>query len=181
MSEAKPHCPLCRRPLQKHDKYFACMQGHGALITPRHLREKDESVVSQIEAHANQAHNLTERTHLINCPHCNTTMDLVDYSHTGIMIDSCMHCHYRWLDAGELRRIKDHKPALSPSDTALLTQIEHDIESLQNRPFYIKHPFISVFIVMVCAACFLFYQSQVNRIEPTLQLFDEGLDVLRRE
>lgn len=120
-------CPECAQTLKTFNRdCFVCSDGHGALIFNKHLREKDEDLVSKIE----QGEMLpvsTQRTHSIACPHCGTLMHQVDYNSTGIIIDSCLKCHYRWLDRGELRKIKDHKPQLDPIDKALLISLEEKI------------------------------------------------------
>ena len=43
------------------------------------------------------------------CPNCQHPMVLVDYQDSGVEINSCEHCPYRWLDADEITELASGK------------------------------------------------------------------------
>lgn len=125
------YCPACKQTLEKYKNCFICPNSDGALITNRQLVEKDENLITGIDANrSNKAIELPQRDTEIACPHCGAAMHLVDYNFTGIMVDSCTGCHYRWLDKGEFRKIKDHKPRMKGEDILFLLDLEQKIETL---------------------------------------------------
>lgn len=122
-------CPVCHKPLQAtQDDSFLCPENHGVLLTGAHLIEKDEQLVSALDSAIPE---LSERNHEITCPHCSSAMHRTDYNGTGIMIDSCIKCHYRWLDGGEFRKIVTSKPQLSSVDAAFIEQLGEQMTASQ--------------------------------------------------
>lgn len=123
-------CPACSVTLSESSQgMLMCPTGHGILITGRFLSDIEDA--PSIPEKSIQA--VGDTKHAVTCPHCAAVMHKVDYNHTGIVIDSCAECHYRWLDAGEYQKIKDHKPQLNPEDAALLLSIEKQIGNVITR------------------------------------------------
>lgn len=125
-------CPSCGNKLDSLKGSFVCPDGHGALVTSKHLIEKDNQFISEIEDYKNR-HLSKTTTHEIACPHCGAVMHKADYNGSGIIIDSCMKCHYRWLDYGEFRNIKDHKPGIKPDDLLFLGELDGNIAELHGQ------------------------------------------------
>jgi len=124
-------CPVCTQSLKPFVKdCFICPGEHGALIFNKHLRVKDKDLISKIDPDKTQLIS-AQRNHLISCPHCGSQMYKVDYNSTGIVIDSCLKCHYRWLDKGEFIKIKNHKPQFDPVDTAIIMSLDKQIGKAQ--------------------------------------------------
>lgn len=122
-------CPVCNNPLEHIMKNaFICPKGDGILVTSKQLLEKDSEIVK----HTHDEATTTNRNHDISCPHCHAMMHRVNYSSTGIIIDSCMKCHYRWLDRGEFKKIKNYKPKLSLTDMAFLQELQQRINDLDS-------------------------------------------------
>jgi|GEM_PF-2754930 len=134
------NCPNCSRALIKTEfKSFVCPDGHGALVTPRQLRYKDTEVIESTDLGRPEM-VAPQRAHRIACPHCTKEMFIVNYSNSGILIDSCMDCHYRWIDAGELHKIKAYKPKLDAVDMATLSQLDKRMLKLEDSGNFNHNP-----------------------------------------
>lgn len=94
-------CPVCQSVLSEQSHWYECPAQHGRLISGREIIavKKGEINVTGLDEKSAASHKE------LTCPHCQANMEMVDYQSTGIIIDSCSKCHYRWVDAGELRRI----------------------------------------------------------------------------
>lgn len=93
-------CPICKTPMTVKADWLECAQGHGILINGRYvikIRDKQLSVEETKENPA--AHGQ------IICPNCNTPMQTTNYQNSGVVIDSCTNCPFRWLDANEAKKI----------------------------------------------------------------------------
>lgn len=135
-------CPVCQTVLTKEHGYLVC-QDHGMLLTGAQLKETrseqfDNKIIpkSQLVKSKRQAEKLA-------CPNCSKQMALVDYVHTGVMIDVCSACPHRWLDTGEMERIIAHKPDMSGKqlleleDLTRKLSIKHEAKSDAVRYFNI--------------------------------------------
>jgi len=71
----------------------------------------------------------TAKKNLI-CPHCSAPMQKVNYNDTGIIIDSCTNCPYRWLAAGEIEKIEEYKPNIHPQDLLFLVGLQEKSKAL---------------------------------------------------
>lgn len=95
-------CPVCHEKLTNHQTYFSCPLLHGYLVTGSTLRKIRSA---ELKLAGSNSSETDVRDKSVTCPSCGNLMKRVDYNHTGIMIDSCTGCHYRWLDRGEANRI----------------------------------------------------------------------------
>lgn len=120
------HCPVCAATLTQQNSsnhLFSCPNGHGTLVTGKFLHnieEESREDKSVVTSHTNTSHELA-------CPHCSNTMHKVDYNHTGVIIDACVSCHYRWLDAGEINKIKQFKPTTDARDLLFIAGVDERI------------------------------------------------------
>lgn len=123
-------CPLCSRSLIALDKdSFACPQDDGVLITNRHLVDKNPALLRKVaSAEADTTSTVPSRNWNLPCPHCGATMHRINYNSTGIIIDTCTACSYRWLDRGELQKIATFKPKLQAEDMLFLLSVQQQID-----------------------------------------------------
>ena len=108
-------CPTCQLQLTQKADFFTCTSNCGMLISPKQLREHDS-----IDEQDAKLSNGRDPNKPIRCPSCTSIMDQVNYNGTGIIIESCGTCHYKWLDSGELTKIQNYKPDMSPEDLFFL-------------------------------------------------------------
>jgi Zn ribbon nucleic-acid-binding protein len=93
-------CPLCAKAMILTDNWMLCPDGHGVLINGRDiLRLRHHTLDIPMEPSKTTAHGT------ITCPNCHNQMAVVNYQDTGIEIDSCEQCPYRWLDADEVTKL----------------------------------------------------------------------------
>ena len=93
-------CPICKTPMGIKTKRLQCPNGHGILINGRYvieIRGKQLKIDEVIE-------NPTKHDQII-CPNCGNEMVTTNYQNTGVIIDSCTNCPFRWLDAKEADKI----------------------------------------------------------------------------
>ncbi|MDX1766149.1 MAG: hypothetical protein R3313_04325 [Candidatus Saccharimonadales bacterium] len=92
-------CPICNEQMPNEGGYFQCPKKHGALVHGRILgrvRSGELRLNQQYEEHPKK------REHNLECTACGHEMQQVAYSGTSIIIDTCTHCPYRWLDSHDL-------------------------------------------------------------------------------
>jgi len=121
-------CPICTSQLTEHQGIFRCNNNHGTLVTGRYLSDIEEKPYT--EPTNSKA---TDTKQAIKCPHCSITMQKVDYNSTDIFIDACTNCHYRWLDAGEISKIKNFKPDTNAKDLLFIADIDRQIKEDGSR------------------------------------------------
>lgn len=105
-------CPVCRVRLQfaaLADRYhgYQCENCQGLLIDRLSFKEAVHSRRAWTNTPPEQPQplNREELTRQIHCPTCSATMKAHPYFGPGnIVIDTCDHCHWIWLDYGELAR-----------------------------------------------------------------------------
>lgn len=93
-------CPLCASVMSKHQRYLLCPLGHGMLAYGGVLSEIRSGALTVDIPNANHLDHKQVR-----CPSCRHDMVSVQYDATGVMIDTCSNCPYRWLDAHEVSQI----------------------------------------------------------------------------
>lgn len=96
-------CPICLNTMIEHRYWHECSKGHGQLLRGgllADMKEKRESFPKK----ANPT-ELPEQHLVVSCPSCKNKMEPIAYGGSKIIIDACIHCQYRWLDAGELKNI----------------------------------------------------------------------------
>lgn len=90
-------CPRCQADLRGEDGQYRCEKGHGVLLSGAQLiRLKKPIARRRILTEAQLAEEPGA-----DCPNCMLGMKPVNYQQTGIVIDACVQCGYRWLDNGE--------------------------------------------------------------------------------
>lgn len=123
------HCPVCKQTLNQKGTTLFCPNNHGQLVTGKFLSAIEESETNINSVTANNASN---SRHKIMCPNCTNAMQKVDYNSNGIVIDACTNCHYRWLDMGEIRKIKNFKPTFKSEDLLFLMDIDAKTKTITN-------------------------------------------------
>jgi len=122
------NCPICSNNLKRDDSVFICPSGHGTLAGGKFLGQIEKASLDD------EAQTLQLNTeHKLNCPHCQQPMTKVNYNYTGIIIDSCTSCHYRWLDTGEAKKIKDYKPDTKPEHLLAILELEDKTKKLAQQ------------------------------------------------
>lgn len=112
-------CPICNNKLTEQQKgLLICLDGHGTLITGKYLSD-----IKVKSAPKEQPYSHSNSQQII-CPHCKAQMQKVDYNNTNIVIDACTNCHYRWLDSGEVTKIKNYKPDISAQDLLFIANVD---------------------------------------------------------
>lgn len=97
-------CPVCGKNMTMTDNWQACPMGHGVLINGLNLEKVHNHELNLVsEPDKAQPHGP------INCPNCKNVMAQVNYQNSGIMIDSCEHCPFRWLDSDDIEEITSGK------------------------------------------------------------------------
>lgn len=130
-------CPICNTKLaDQHNGLFMCPDGHGTLVTGKYLSDIEES--PQLDE--TKSTNAVDSKHQIVCPHCSTAMHKVDYNSTDIIIDACTNCHYRWLDSGEVTKIKNHKPDIAAQDLLFIADVDEQIRQADKREIKEANP-----------------------------------------
>lgn len=118
-------CPVCQQTLVGRDGVFVCPSSHGTLIPGKLLGSLKQINIDDTALTTQHKSS----NHQILCPHCGHTMQKSNYNSTGIIIDACVNCPYRWLDAGEVKKIKDFKPKLDPESLLYLLGFENQIKA----------------------------------------------------
>lgn len=92
-------CPLCQKDLVDNGSpWLDCPDDHGSLLTGKQLLSLRSEIVKKID-HPKPP-SIGKRSHL-TCPYCSSRMKPNLYQDTGIEIDICKACGYRWLDTHE--------------------------------------------------------------------------------
>lgn len=103
--ENKPlNCPICKTTMTVTKYWYACKNQHGILILGRDLINIKKGSLKINESVKAQTNHKT-----IVCPNCKQEMKPVNYLQKGIIIDSCTNCAFRWLDAGEAKKLSQPK------------------------------------------------------------------------
>lgn len=107
----KINCPICQARLKPGDEWLLCPSNHGILVTGGQLirlrQSADPKLLASVLA-GNEVHD----GRVLACPHCGAEMRAVKYQNSGMYIDSCSMCRYRWLDYQETDEIAGIEQAL---------------------------------------------------------------------
>lgn len=96
-TRSKVQCPRCNKILLGEDGVYKCQEGHGVLLSGAQLMKLKKPVAHQkVVSEADLG-----KQPLVDCPNCGHAMSAVNYQQTGLVIDACLLCGYRWLDSGE--------------------------------------------------------------------------------
>ncbi len=120
-------CPVCQIELVHEGTVLACPSRHGILVTGKVLQERE--TISVDDKGDSQAVNTKQQ---LTCPNCSAAMQKVNYNDTEIIIDSCPNCMYRWLDTGELAKIRNYKPNPNAENLLFLLDFDDKLKSVSN-------------------------------------------------
>lgn len=93
-------CPICSKTLTETDGHYSCPEGHGHLINGKQLIQMNNGELAPPRDAA-----VTTTHGPLTCPNCTATMNESEYQLTGVMINVCTKCRFRWCDAGELAKL----------------------------------------------------------------------------
>lgn len=93
------NCPICKTTLKNSGDYLSCINADGVLIKGGALSKLHSGTLKIPNAVIKKHRSPIEQ---IKCPSCGNAMEITKYNGGNTTIDSCLHCSYRWLDAGEL-------------------------------------------------------------------------------
>jgi Zn-finger nucleic acid-binding protein len=117
-------CPICSKYLARQNKeLFVCPGGHGTLVTGKYLSD----IETTPEVNDYKYNVAVNSKHQITCPHCTAEMHKVDYNNADIVIDSCTNCQYRWLDSGEITKIKNFKTIIQAKNLLFIADIDEQM------------------------------------------------------
>ena len=122
-------CPYCNNALISEQGMFVCPNSHGTLIFGGLLAQ-----ISEIKINDDDRNNIPQVNKQINCPNCHKTMIKLNYNDTGILIDSCPNCPYRWLDRGEISKIKNTKAKILPDDLLFMSNLQYQTQKIAPSP-----------------------------------------------
>lgn len=93
-------CPICQKTMVLNTDWQTCPANHGILINGRYVIEiRYKELAAPVELAKPVEHGV------ITCPNCHNQMQPVNYQQTGVIIDSCNKCPFRWLDSTEAAKI----------------------------------------------------------------------------
>jgi Zn-finger nucleic acid-binding protein len=106
-------CPICQKTMTQTDNWQACPDGHGVLLNGRDLiRLHQHNLTIPSDAAKAQQHGS------LSCPNCHSQMESVNYEETGVTIESCPTCPFRWLDADAMIKLASSQaPVATNSDS----------------------------------------------------------------
>lgn len=90
-------CPICRKVMTVQENWQLCPEGHGVLLSGRDIIGLRHH---QLEIPADPTKAVKHGQ--LTCPNCHYQMQSVNYEDSGVEIDSCENCPFRWLDANEV-------------------------------------------------------------------------------
>src|SRR5688572_8448101 len=118
-------CPICHKTLNSQKETFVCSD-HGLLLNGAQLHEARQTNLDPRISKKQAINNAISKREALKCPHCASLMTPVNYVNTGIIIDSCNKCPYRWLDKGEMEKILSHKPRLTAEQLIELEKFDRE-------------------------------------------------------
>ena len=114
---AQHHCPRCQtqlaperieEPLAAFDS-LSCPECRGRLLSNVQLRMIEETVEPRLIEIRRISHR-AEQDLVLHCPRCPNQPAMEKYEHhrdKRVLLDRCGECDSIWLDAGELKAIRD--------------------------------------------------------------------------
>lgn len=124
-------CPVCSEQLTLENEVYSCLNKHGGLVSGKFLRDI-EQVAEAIEDLPSSSEPPDMKKDIV-CPHCSALMHKVNYNNTGVVIDSCSRCQFRWLDAGEVKKIKGFKPKFRSEDILFIEELDRKTNSAKKE------------------------------------------------
>lgn len=97
-------CPICNTDMEIGQYWFTCKNQHGILIPGPDLHKIKQKIHK-----VNKSGGQPVQHEGLHCPSCGSKMHPVDYLKSGVIIDSCTQCAYRWLDTNEAYKISNPK------------------------------------------------------------------------
>ena len=104
------NCPICSKQLAFSKEWLGCPDGHGVLVTASQLSDLrdidgDEKNKNAEEINVAQSGGNPVAHNVLSCPYCQSSMEPTEFAFTNVQIDVCPKCMFRWLDAGEAKRL----------------------------------------------------------------------------
>ncbi len=102
-------CPICTKQLVPAAEWLGCPDGHGVLVTGSQLQSirgvNHAGGVDIPEVNVERSGNNPVGHTELQCPYCHSLMKSTQFAFTNVQIDVCPKCMFRWLDAGESKRL----------------------------------------------------------------------------
>ena len=139
-----PVCPSCEVQLHRVEGgkgCHRCSRCSGLWLTDEFLQlalQADESQIRSILSGQSGTHTFSRSPEMRACPGCTRAMENYPFGYqSGIWVDGCPDGHGVWLDAGELRLIRDYQERqrgpLSSEDRARMAAAFLDGASTSRR------------------------------------------------
>lgn len=105
-------CPVCQKTMVMSDNNSvqACPDGQGILLSGKDLMALRHQ---EFDFKADPAKATNHGT--LTCPNSHDQMVQIDFEDSGVTIDTCSSCPFRWLDADEIAEIASGKKILNPA------------------------------------------------------------------
>ena len=92
-------CPICSAHLKNQQDFVGCPHGDGVLLKGGPLTRLHAGTLEVPRLYL--SHATQDTTTAIDCPGCGNRMEKVKYNGGKTLIDVCLVCPYRWLDASD--------------------------------------------------------------------------------
>ncbi len=141
-------CPACGKPMTKLNMSEAgvdidiCLDGCGGIYFDNRELEKfdeaHENIDEIIQAIKNKHFNSVDDKKIRTCPVCDSNMSKFGAANGEVEIDVCNNCGGKFLDNGELNKIRE---AIETSDHKLedILQImfEYNLDNVTKKPMFV--------------------------------------------
>ena len=145
-------CPACKEKMEKifisdaNINVDICLNGCGGILFDNRELEKcdeaHENISEILEAIKNKSFNIVSENFIRKCPVCGNIMLKMKDGAANIQIDNCPLCGAKFLDNGELQKIRDEdkNTTLHNLDSTLALLLSKNLEEatlgLQESKYY---------------------------------------------
>jgi Zn-finger nucleic acid-binding protein len=135
-------CPACGNEMKKiylegkSINIDICLDGCGGILFDNRELEKcdeaHENVTEILEAISNKTFIKVDESAQKECPVCGAIMMKMGAGSGNVQLDCCAHCGAKYLDNGELQRMRNGQKDIVPSEliTAMDLAIDNHIENI---------------------------------------------------